>query len=233
MEKNKSIRLITGFFLLGVLLLLTWATYVVVSTVRQSAQQAQQVVQPVTDLSNSLGTQIAQILKPTPTVIVDPVTIVNRVRSLARLETIQYSLEKVITAEMGQGTFGFLFGDRLLLVAHGIVIAGVDLGKLQPSDLRLEYNVLYVHLPQSEIFITSLDNDKSYIYDRETGVLTKGDINLETTARRVAEQSLEQTALEDGILEQARQNAESYLYRLLMEIGNYSEVIFLPTTPQP
>jgi hypothetical protein len=57
--------------------------------------------------------------------------------------------------------------------------------------------------------------------------LTKGDINLETTARRVAEQRIKDAAIEDGILELARQNAENYLYRLLMEIGGYDDVIFL------
>jgi hypothetical protein len=57
--------------------------------------------------------------------------------------------------------------------------------------------------------------------------LTRGDINLETTARQVAEQEIENSALEDGILDQARQNAENYLYRLLLEIGDYDEVIFV------
>ena len=217
----------------GVLFILAWGAYSVVLTVRQSAQQAQQVVQPVADLSNSLGTQVALVLNPTPTIIVDPVTIVHQVRSLARLETIQYSVEKVITAETGQGSFAFLFGDRLLLVAHGVVIAGVDLAKLQPEDLRVEDNILFVELPEAEVFLATLDNEKSFIYDRDTGALTKGDINLETEARRAAERTIEEAALEDGILQLAQQNAENYLYRLLIEIGNYSEVIFLKPTPEP
>jgi hypothetical protein len=209
------------------------AAYAVVSVVRQSIQQAEQVVQPVTDLSNAVGTQMAQVLNPTPTVIVDPVTIVRQVRSLARLETIQYSVEKVITAESGQGPFGFLVGDRLLLVAHGEVIAGVDLSKLSPDDLRVRDNVLYVILPEPEIFVATLDNEQTYVYDRDTGILTRRDINLETTARQAAEQAIREAALEDNILNQARVNAENYLYRLFLEIGNYDEVIFVGGTPQP
>jgi len=218
---------------IGILIIISLAAYLVISVVRQSVMQAQQFVQPVADLSNGIGTQVAQLLRPTPTVIVDPVTIIHQVRSLARLETIQYSVEKVITAEAGQGQFGFLFGDRLLLVAHGRVIAGVDLEKLGPENLRVEDNVLFVNLPEPEIFIATLDNEKSYIYDREKGILTSGDVNLETIARQAAEQEIEKAALEDGILELARQNAENYLSRLFREIGKYSEVIYERPTPEP
>jgi hypothetical protein len=228
-ESNLRAWILVG----GILLIFGIAAILVISAILRSIEQAQRAVQPVADLSNNLGTQVAQVLAPTPTVIVDPVTIVREVRSLARLETIQYSVEKVITAETGQGAFEILFGDRLLFVAHGVVIAGVDLSLLGPEDLRVENNVLFVQLPESEIFVATLDNERSYVYDRERGALTRGDINLETTARQVAEQEIRNSALEDGILEQARQNAENYLYGLLLEIGNYDEVIFVQSTPQP
>ncbi|HEY5573222.1 MAG TPA: DUF4230 domain-containing protein [Anaerolineales bacterium] len=231
MNDNRNLR--AWVFVIGVLVIFALAAYAVVSVVRRSVQQAEQAVQPVTDLSNAVGTQMAQVLNPTPTVIVDPVTIVRQVRSLARLETIQYSVEKVITAESGQGPFGFLFGDRLLLVAHGEVIAGVDLSKLSPDDLRVRDNVLYVSLPEPEIFVATLDNEQTYVYDRETGILTQRDINLESTARQAAEQAIREAALEDNILNQARVNAENYLHRLFIDIGNYDEVIFVGGTPQP
>src|SRR4030042_709160 len=98
---------------------------------------------------------------------------------LARVETIQYTVEKVITAESGQGPFGFLFGDRLLFIAHGVVIAGVDLGQLKPEDVWLDAEGrAYLHLPEAEIFVATLDNGKSYVYDRETGLLPRGDLTL-------------------------------------------------------
>jgi hypothetical protein len=168
---------------------------------------------------------VAQLAHPTPTIIPDPVTYINEIRSLARLETIQYSVEKVITAEVGQGTFGFAFGDKLLFVAHGIVIAGIDMEKIQPSDLRFDGSVLYVNLPPAEIFIATLDNDKSYVYDRETGILTKGQTDLETIARQTAEDEIRKAALEDGILAQAEKNAEAYLLKFFNALG-YNSVIF-------
>lgn len=210
---------------IGLLVVLGLGVYGVVSAIQQSARQAQQAIQPVNELTSNVATQVAQILHPTPTILPDPVTIIQGVRSLARLETIQYSVEKVITAETNQGPFGFLFGDRLILVAHGIVIAGVDLEKLTPENMQLRNGVLYVRLPDSEIFLTTLDNDKSYVYNRDTGLLTHGNINLESDARRAAEDEIEKAAVADGILEQAQRNAENYLYRLLRDVG-YPEVIF-------
>lgn len=184
---------------------------------------------PLKQANNIISTQISDLLHPTPTIIADPVTIIHEVRSLARLETIQYSVEKVITAEVGQGAFAFLFEDRLLLVAHGTVIAGIDLGKIQPADMWLEGSVLYIHLPEPEVFIATLDNDKTYVYERDTGILRKPLQDLETLSRQTAEKEIRISAIEDGILELAGQNAETFLSPFLRALG-YKEVIFVQQT---
>jgi len=208
------------------LVVVALGAYFVVQSVQQSADQAQEVIQPLSDANRAMQTQVANLMNPTPTVIPDPITIIHDIHSLARLETIQYTIEKVITAETGQGTLGFLFGDRLLFVAHGIVIAGIDMEKIGPENLQLEGEILYVTLPSAEIFIATLDNEKSYVYDRETGALTQGDQNLETTARQVAEQEINKAAIEDGILDLAQQNAENYLEKFFNALG-YDNVVFV------
>lgn len=208
--------------LLLVLALAAWGAFQVVSTVQGVTEAS---LGPARDLANGVGTQVANVLNPTPTILPDPVTIIHDVRSLARLETIQYSLEKVIVAESGQGPFGFLFGDRLLFIAHGSVIAGVDLEKLGPEDLWVEDGVLFVTLPDAEVFVSVLDNDKSYIYDREVGALTRGNVELETAARQAAEAEILSSAIEDDILSQAQVNAENFLYRLFLDLG-FPDVIF-------
>jgi hypothetical protein len=186
---------------------------------------AEQALAPIAESAQALKTQVAQVLHPTPTIIPDPVTIINDVRSLARLETIQYSVEKIITAESGQEVLKTLFGDRLLFVAHGVVIAGIDLNQMETADLDLRDGILTVDLPEAEIFIATLDNDKSYIYDRQTGLFTKGEQDLETLARQAAEKEIYNAALEDGILEQAAENGQLYLTRLFGSLG-YDDVLF-------
>ena len=208
------------------IIIIALGAYFVVQSVQQTANQAQDAIQPLSDANHAMQTQVAELMNPTPTIIPDPVTIIHDVHALARLETIQYTIEKVITAETGQGTLGFLFGDRLIFVAHGIVIAGIDMEKLGPENLKLEGDVLYVNLPPAEIFIATLDNDKSYVYDRNTGALTHGDENLETMARQVAEDEINKAAVEDGILNLAQQNAENYLEKFFNALG-YDKVVFV------
>src|SRR5574342_1209125 len=125
--------------------------YFIVQTIQKSAQAAQAPFQQVNQANQSLQTQVSNLLHPTPTIIPDPITYINEIRALARLETIQYSVEKVITGEMGSGTFDVFFGDKILFVAHGTVIAGIDMQKIQPEDLRYENGVLRVKLPPTEV----------------------------------------------------------------------------------
>jgi len=221
-NKNQAWVLVIGVLLIGGIF--TTAIFFLIQNTLQ------RTIQPVESIGWNLSTQVSEILNPTPTILPSPITVLREVRNLARLETIQYSIEKVITAETGQGVLGPLLGDRLLFVGHGDVIAGIDLAMLGPDDIEVKDGVVYIQLPEPEIFIASLDNDKSYVYNRETGLFTKGDINLEKNARRAAESEIEKAALEDGILEIARQNAEKTLYRLLRELG-YPEIIFIQPTP--
>jgi hypothetical protein len=208
-----------------VLVAVVATAFFIIQAVRDSTTAAMAPLQGAQQANQALQTQVSELLHPTPTIIPDPVTYINEVRALARLETIQYSVEKVITAEQNQGTFAFLFGDKLLFVAHGVVIAGIDMEKMTPEALRFENGVLYVSLPPAEVFIATLDNQKSYVYDRETGLLSQGVQDLETLARQAAEDEIRNAALEDGILSQAQRNAENYLYRFFQALG-YRNVIF-------
>jgi hypothetical protein len=226
MNNPRETNIRAWVLVIGILLIFSIVGLVIIAAVQESTRAAQRAIQPVSDVTSGISTQISQFLNPTPIVLPNPVTILSEVRSLARLETIQYTVEKVITAEIGQGSFSFLFGDRLLFVAHGEVIAGVDLEKLEPQHFEVQEGVLYVQLPEAEVFIASLDNERSYVYDRSRGALTRGDINLETAARRVAEQEISKAALEGGVLDIAQDNAESFLYRLFTNLG-YEDVIFL------
>ncbi len=215
------------FLLLILILVIVGAAYYMVQSVQQSAQAAiDGAVSPFRESNAALQTQVSVLMNPTPTIIPDPVTYINEIRALARLETIQYSIEKVITAEIGQGSFSFLFGDKLLFVAHGTVIAGIDMEKIQPGDMQVINGVLTVRLPAAEVFVATLDNNKSYVYDRDTGLLTKGINDLETLARQSAEQEILKAALEDGILEQAQNNAELFLYKFFQSLG-YAQVTFI------
>ena len=158
--------------------------------------------------------------------------IVARVQELGRLETVNYTIEKVIEGSVDQGNpiLNVFLGDRLLLIAHGNVIAGVDLTQLTEDDVQLSEDGASVRLrlPPAIILTHRLDNEKSYVYDRRRGLFTKGDPDLETEVRRAAEQQLLLAACEGGILEQARENAQRQLTALLLAL-DIDQVEFDPS----
>ncbi len=216
-----------NLLVLGLLVIAAITSYMIINLVRGALQQT-------TAPSIGVATQVQQFFNPTPTVYPDSITVVRQIQTLARLETAQYTLEKVIRAEVGQGALGPLFGDQLLFVAHGEVIAGVDLSKLQPGDVIVAPDTgrVTIILPAAEVFIVALNNDKSYVYDRQTGLLTKGDVNLETLARQAAEDEIRQGAIEDGILKLAQSNAANFVEKFLWTL-RFREVTEVQGTPLP
>ena len=223
MNNKDRLLWVMGISMIVIMVGLIVFGFYMVNLLRETADQA---LAPIEQANAEIRTKVADLLNPTPTIIPDPVSIIRDIRALARLETIEYSVEKVITAEIGQNEFAFLFGDRLLFVAHGVVIAGIDLSRLENDSLWLDGGDIYINMPPPEIFIAALDNDKSYVYDRQRGMLTKGDQNLETQARQVAEREIEKTAIEDGILELAKKNAELFLEQFIQAMG-FDDVIFM------
>ncbi len=146
--------------------------------------------------------------------------VVHRIQQLQRLETVVYSMDKIVVGQReGKILPDFLVGDRLLLLAQGQVVAGVDFSRLQVTDVSLDRKRARVRLPAAEIFFTRLDNQNTRVYSRETGVLVSVDPKLETEVRQEAEQQLHDAAMQDGILNTAQQNARSTVTGLLKGLG--------------
>jgi len=198
-----------------------------VFTVAMALNSARQVANPVGDFVRDL------VVPATAVVLPDPVVIVREVRDLARLETASYSMEKVVRAERGQDVLWGALGETMIFVAHGEVIAGVDLAKMSEDDIQVVDPVtVQVHLPDAEIFNVVLDNNRSYVADRDTGLLTRADPQLETQVRQSAQQELENAAVESDILQRADENAQAYMRRFLQNLG-FENIIFTDTTPPP
>ena len=187
------------------------------------------VVQPITDLVQSLITPATPVFVPSPT------TIVTQINDLARLETASIELEKVVTAERNQEALWGLLGESLVFVAHGKVVAGVDFAEMSVDDIQVYGpDSVMVHLPVAKTFddLPALDTQQSYVANRANGLLASTDADLETEVRQLAEQKIREAAQESGILELARNNAENYMRDFLMSLG-FTNVTFTETTPPP
>ena len=156
----------------------------------------------------------------TTVINVNQPTVVRQIQQLQRLETVSYTMDKIMSGERNNAYLPkFLAGDRLLLVVHGDVIAGVDLGKVQPADVSVRGRTISLRIPTAEIFTTRIDNARTRVYSRDTGLFSTPDPNLESEVREEAERQLQQAALQDGVLKTADQNARTTLSRMLTGLG--------------
>jgi len=175
--------------------------------------------------STGFAGRIANAIASRPVVVDTSVpAVVQKIQRLNRLETVVYSIDTVVEGSRSSTVLPDLIaGDRILLVVHGQSVAGIDLSKLKPEDVRITQNngvrTIHVTLPASEIFLTTIDNQHTRVYARTTGLLVPADQNLESETRAKAQQQLQQSALTDGILDAASKNARATVTTLLYGLG--------------
>lgn len=153
-------------------------------------------------------------------------TVIQHIQQLQRLETVVYSMEKIVTGSQDSPYLpSFLAGDRILLLVYGEVTAGIDLGKLTDAMIDIDGKKATVQLPPAEIFSARIDNARTQVYSRETGLLVRPSPTLETDARRAAERQVQQAALDSGILKIANDNGRATIEHLLEGLGFESVTI--------
>jgi hypothetical protein len=147
-------------------------------------------------------------------------TVVMQIRRLARLESAAFTMEKMVSGDReGRILPAFLTGDRILLEVHGEAVAGVDLNQLTPAEVQVSGRSIHVHLPPAQIFTVALDDTKTHVYQRQTGLLVPVDPSLEGEVREQAVDNLRQSALEAGILATAHRNACATVTKLLLGLN--------------
>lgn len=168
--------------------------------------------------------KIASAIAGRSLTIVSAPEVVERIQRLNRLETVKYSLDTVVEGQESNPLLpDELAGDKLLMIVHGSTVAGVDLSKLKPESVQISETPngrnIQLTLPQSQIFQTTVDEQRTRVYSRDTGIFVRADPNLETLTRAKAQTELQQAALSDGILDAATKNAQVAVTALLQGLG--------------
>ena len=147
-------------------------------------------------------------------------TVVRQIQQLQRLETVVFNMDKIVSGGWESRYLPtFLAGERLLLVVDGEVTAGVDLGHIAAADIVVSGQTIRMKIPDPEIFSARVDNERTRVYSRETGLFTRVDPNLESDIRREAERQVRQAALDNGILRTAAANARTTMTSFLRGLG--------------
>jgi hypothetical protein len=148
-------------------------------------------------------------------------TVIQQVQTLAELVTVKYVIEKIVIAEDAKW-----YGEsRVLLLAHGIVKAGIDLREIKPGDIQIEDKKITIKLPTEKITDAYLDEKRTQVIERTTGIIRQFDKDLEQNARRNAIADIRSAARANGISKDARERAELQLKTLFLQMG-FHEVEF-------
>lgn len=174
------------------------------------AGKAQPILSPPTTL----------VPEPEEFVRVSPVT-VETIRSLAELTTVEVVSHTTIEKGTDSGWLNWATGDQLTLFVLAEIGAGVDLAGLGTDAIVVNEQAasVTITLPPAQILYIAVDNDATHVYDRDTGLFTRADPNLERSARQVAEEVLQTQALEGGLLVSAEDGAVSVLTDFLSAMG--------------
>jgi len=142
-------------------------------------------------------------------------TVVQQVQTLSDLVTVKYVMEKVVVLEDAKW-----YGEnRVLLLAHGIVKAGIDLKRITADDVTISGNRISIKLPPPQITDAYLDDQQSQVIDHTTGLLRVFDKDLEQTARENAVDDIRRAARNAGILDDANHRAQLELEIFLRDAG--------------
>ncbi|MFZ0826322.1 MAG: DUF4230 domain-containing protein [Verrucomicrobiia bacterium] len=142
-------------------------------------------------------------------------TVVQQVQTLSDLVTVKYVLEKVVILE----DVKWYGENRVLLLAHGIVKAGIDLKRITAGDVTISGKEISLRLPPPQITDAYLDDPRSQVIDHTTGLLRAFDKDLEQTARQNAVDDIRRAARTDGILDEADKRARLELELFLRQAG--------------
>lgn len=148
--------------------------------------------------------------------------LLTQVQALSELVTVKYVIEKVEVYEVpSENLLGQAIGsqNRMLLLAHGVVKAGIDLEQLKPEHLEVSGKKITIQLPRARITDAYLDEKETKVIDRTTGLLAPSTKDLEQTTRRNALDNIQRAARTSGILNEADQRARGQLINFFRQAG--------------
>jgi|YelNatPaOPRAMG01_1025707.scaffolds.fasta_scaffold13065_3 hypothetical protein len=161
---------------------------------------------------------------------VDAPALVREIQQLSELVTVRCVVQKVIGLKEEKVPFG---AESVLLLVQANVLAGVDLAALQPNDVTVANNgPVTIRLPAAKVLHVFLDDKQTQVWDRSKTWWTPWvplNPDLEQNARRAALEAAQATALETGLLAQARANAETTIRSFLRAMG-ISNTTFVAAT---
>lgn len=138
----------------------------------------------------------------------------REVTALGKLELVKYTFKDIVDYEQPNT---FLPTSNAILIVEGEAIGCIDLSRVMPADIVTTGDSVTIRLPKPDICGWKINHDRSRVYDTRFSFLNES--QLVSDAYRQAERQIRQSALNGGILEQTRQNADKMLQPLLSRLS--------------
>ncbi|WP_266363326.1 DUF4230 domain-containing protein [Tellurirhabdus rosea] len=151
--------------------------------------------------------------------------VLQEVTALGKLELVRYRFKDVVEHEQMRQ---WLPNPRAVLIVEGEAVGCLDLTQIKAEDVATQGDTLVVHLPDPELCTYRINHDRSKVYNTEYALFEEA--GLVTEAYRQAEVQIRQSALQSGILEQTRENADKILKPFLEKVSG--KKVFLVTRPK-
>lgn len=147
--------------------------------------------------------------------ITNTTTVVAQIQALSQLVTVKYVFEKVVVLD----DLKWYGQNRLLMIAHGVVKGGVDLHKVTADNVQISGRKIVLDLPRPQLLDIYLDESKTAVLERTTGILRTFDQQMEQEARRQALDEIRKAARAAGILKDAEERTRLQLTALARAAG--------------
>ncbi|MCU0341784.1 MAG: DUF4230 domain-containing protein [Spirosomaceae bacterium] len=140
--------------------------------------------------------------------------VLKEVQALGKLELVKYSFKDIVEHEQ---IMQWMPNPKAVLIVQGEAIGCLDLTKITTADVGGDADTIIVHLPEPELCTYRIDHSKSKVYNTEFAFMEEA--TLVQDAYKAAETQIQKAALEMGILDQTKRNAEQILKPTLEKVS--------------
>jgi ABC-type phosphate transport system auxiliary subunit len=141
--------------------------------------------------------------------------VLKEVVAMGKMELVNFQFRDVVESEIQKA---LLPNAKVLLVISGQSVGCIDLTKIKQQDIDLKGDSLKIKLPLPEICVNKIDHSQSKVYDMSLFSLLDQS-QLIDEAYKKAELQIKDSAMQMGIIEQTKQNADKILRPMFEKIS--------------
>lgn len=163
-----------------------------------------------------------------PTVEVDLAQLLTDVQEVGELTTVDYMYTDMGKFEDSAKFNGHdipLTTKSFILSWDGVIKAGIDATKIE-INVNNTAKVINVHIPEAEILSHETDEDSVQVFDENNNIFNPIEVEDYTSFFAQSKKQMEERALENGLLDEASENAKTVITNILNSDGtikdNYS-----------